>query len=164
MRAGAFWPPDLLVIRQNFSLRKQFFLAAAAQAHSVSASLRNTFRNAGRLDSTGTTASATNTGLPTPSVRFVSCRLNAIADYLYRNRAHMRYNEYLANGWPIASGRVEGACKNRIKDRMKLSGMGWTEQMAEAIVQLRAIYLSGDFDAYWEFHITQDQRRLYPCA
>jgi hypothetical protein len=30
--------------------------------------------------------------------------------------------------------------------------------MAEAIVQLRAIYLSGDFDAYWEFHIEQDQR------
>ena len=35
--AGAFFPPDLLAIRQNFSLIKQFFLAAAAQAHSVSA-------------------------------------------------------------------------------------------------------------------------------
>jgi hypothetical protein len=30
---------------------------------------------------------------------------------------------------------------------MERSGMRWTEQMAEAIVQLRAIYLSGDFDA-----------------
>jgi hypothetical protein len=89
--------------------------------------------------------------------------LNAVADYLYRNRAHMRYDEYLANGWPIASGPVEGACKNLIKDRMERSGMRWTEQMAEAIVQLRAIYLSGDFDAYWEFHIKQDQRRLYPA-
>ena len=58
----------------------------------------------------------------------------------------MRYDEYLANGWPIASGPVEGACKNLIKDRMERSGMRWTEQMAEAIVQLRAIYLSGDFD------------------
>ena len=27
----------------------------------------------------------------------------------------------------------------------------------------RAIYLSGDFDAYWQFHIEQDQRRLYPA-
>jgi hypothetical protein len=60
----------------------------------------------------------------------------------------MRYHEYLANGWPIASGQVEGACKNLIKDRMERSGMRWTEQMAEAIVQLRAIYLSGDFDRY----------------
>ena len=75
----------------------------------------------------------------------------------------MRYDEYLANGWPIASGPVEGACKNLIKDRMERSGMRWTEQMAEAIVQLRAIYLSGDFDRYWQFHIEQDQRRLYPA-
>src|SRR5215472_4549962 len=36
MIAGAFSPPDLLAMRQNFALRKQSFLAAAAQAHSVS--------------------------------------------------------------------------------------------------------------------------------
>jgi hypothetical protein len=90
--------------------------------------------------------------------------LEGVTNYLYRNRTRMHYDEYLANGWPIASGPVEGACKNLIKDRMERSGMRWTEQMAEAIVQLRAIYLSGDFDAYWQFHIEQDQRRLYPVA
>lgn len=84
------------------------------------------------------------------------------ADYLHRNRARMRYDEYLAKGWPIASGPVEGACKNLIKDRMERSGMRWTEEMAEAIVQLRAIYLSGDFDRYWKFHIAKDQQRLHP--
>jgi len=89
---------------------------------------------------------------------------NAVANYLYRNRARMRYHECLANGWPIASGPVEGACKNLIKDRMERSGMRWTEQMAEAIVQLRAIYLSGDFDCYWQFHIEQDQCRPYPAT
>jgi len=88
--------------------------------------------------------------------------LLGVADYLYRNRVRMRYDEYLAHGWPIASGPVEGACKNLIKDRMERSGMRWTEPMAEALVQLRAIYLSGDFDRYWQFHIEQDQRRLYP--
>ena len=36
MMAGAFFPPDLVTMRQNFPLRKQSFLAAAAQAHSVS--------------------------------------------------------------------------------------------------------------------------------
>ena len=90
--------------------------------------------------------------------------LEGVADYLYRNRTRMRYDEYLANGWPIASGPVEGACKNLIKDRMERSGMRWTEQMAEAIVQLRAVYLSGDFDSYWQFHIEQEQKRLYPQA
>ena len=88
--------------------------------------------------------------------------LCGVADYLYRNRARMRYDEYLAKGWPIASGPVEGACKNLIKDRMERSGMRWTEEMAEAIVQLRAIYLSGDFDRYWAFHIAKDQQRLHP--
>ena len=86
----------------------------------------------------------------------------AVADYLHRNRARMRYDQYLAHGWPIASGPVEGACKNLIKDRMERSGMRWTEEMAEAIVQLRAIYLSGDFDRYWSFHIAKDQQRLHP--
>ena len=88
--------------------------------------------------------------------------LRGVADYLYRNRARMRYNEYLTHGWPIASGPVEGACKNLIKDRMERSGMRWTEEMAEAIVQLRAIYLSGDFDRYWPFHIEKDQQRIHP--
>ena len=106
----------------------------------------------------GIRQSITKRGLSGPKRK----TLNAIANYLYRNRSRMRYDEYLANGWPIASGPVEGACKNLIKDRMERSGMRWTEQMAEAIVQLRAIYLSGDFDRYWQFHIDQDQRRLYP--
>jgi len=81
--------------------------------------------------------------------------LCGVADYLRRNRARMRYDEYLAKGWPIASGPVEGACKNLIKDRMERSGMRWTAEMAEAIVQLRAIYLSRDFDPYWSFHIAK---------
>ena len=50
---------------------------------------------------------------------------------------HMRYNEYLALGFPIASGPGEGACKNLIKDRMERSGMRWTPSMAEAILKLR---------------------------
>jgi len=87
--------------------------------------------------------------------------LSAVSNYLYRNRTRMRYDQYLAAGLPIASGPVEGACKNLIKDRMERSGMRWTEAMAEAIVKLRAIYLSGDLDQYWAFHVQQEQNRLY---
>ena len=107
----------------------------------------------------GIRQSITKRGLSGPGGK----TLEGVADYLYRNRTRMHYDEYLASGWPIASGPVEGACKNLIKDRMERSGMRWTEQMAEAIVQLRAICLSGDFDQYWQFHIEQDQRRLYPA-
>lgn len=90
--------------------------------------------------------------------------LLAVAGYFHNNRDRMRYHEYLAQGLPIASGSVEGACKNLIKDRMERSGMRWTHTMAEAIVRLRALYLSGDFDAYWDFHILQDQERLFPAG
>ena len=45
-----------------------------------------------------------------------------VADYLHRHRARMRYDESLAQGWPIASGPLERACKNLIKDRMERSG------------------------------------------
>jgi len=78
--------------------------------------------------------------------------LNDVAGYLYRNRERMRYDLYLANGWPIASGSVEGACKNLVRDRFERSGMRWTIETAEAVLRLRAIYLSGDLDPYWEFY------------
>lgn len=88
--------------------------------------------------------------------------LRDVAGYFHSNRERMKYDIYLANGWPIASGSVEGACKNLIRDRFERSGMRWTHETAEALLRLRAIYLSRDFNAYWEFHIKHDQQRLYP--
>ena len=88
--------------------------------------------------------------------------LLGVATYLYHNRSRMRYHQYLARGLPIASGSVEGACKNLIKDRMERSGMRWSEEGAEAMVKTRAVYLSKDFDEYWDYHVAQEQLRLYP--
>lgn len=87
-----------------------------------------------------------------------------VAAYFYNNRRRMKYDEYLKAGLPIASGAVEGACKNIIKDRMERSGMRWTEEMAEAMVKLRATYLSGDLEEYWKFHVKEDQKWLRPNA
>ena len=85
----------------------------------------------------------------------------AVAAYYYRNRARMRYDSYLRKGYPIASSSVEGACKNLVKDRMERSGMRWTLPMAEAVLRLRAVYLSEHFEHYWPFHVDQDQKRLF---
>jgi hypothetical protein len=38
--------------------------------------------------------------------------------YYQRNRVYMHYDEYLAHGWPIGTGVVEGACGHLVKDRM----------------------------------------------
>ncbi|EQD56624.1 hypothetical protein B1B_09004 [mine drainage metagenome] len=88
--------------------------------------------------------------------------LRNVARYLSNNRSRMRYDEYLRGGLPIASGNVEGACKNLIKDRMERSGMRWSEEGAEAMVKVRAVYLNEDFEAYWRYHVTQELLRLYP--
>jgi len=90
--------------------------------------------------------------------------IHSACDYLYANRERMRYDEYLRNGWPIASGTVEGACKNLIRDRFERSGMRWTPQTAEALLKLRAAHLSGDLQDYWEHHVQADQQRLYHHA
>ena len=90
--------------------------------------------------------------------------IQSVTGYFYRNRQRMRYDEYLRDGLPIASGAVEGACKNLIKDRMERSGMRWTLGTAEALVKLRATYLSGDLKEYWQFHMEKDQARLHPAG
>src|SRR5437667_8861796 len=73
----------------------------------------------------------------------------------------MRADSYLRGGCPIASGSFEGDCKNLVKDRMERSGMRWTLPMAEAVLRLRAVYLSEHFEQYWPFHVDQDQKRLF---
>ena len=47
------------------------------------------------------------------------------AEYFERNRDRMKYDEYLAAGYPIGSGVVEGACRHLVKDRMERTGMRW---------------------------------------
>jgi hypothetical protein len=88
--------------------------------------------------------------------------VKAVAGYSYRTRRHKRYDEYLRQGWPIATGVMEGTCNNLVKDRMERSGMRWTRPMAEAMLKLRAIALSGDFDEYWAFYVKREHERVYP--
>jgi hypothetical protein len=88
--------------------------------------------------------------------------VDRVAKYLRRNRDYMKYDEYLKEGLPVASGCVEGACKNLIKDRMERSGMRWGLEGGEAMIRLRSLYLSGDLDDYWDFHLAEESRRLYP--
>jgi hypothetical protein len=90
--------------------------------------------------------------------------VEGVAGYSYRNRRHMRYDEYGRQGWPIATGLVEGARKNLVKDRMERSGMRWTLAMAEAMLQLWAAYLSDDFELYWGFHVAREHERLHPSG
>jgi len=75
-----------------------------------------------------------------------------------RTRA-MRYLDALQAGLPIATGVIEGACRYVVKDRMDRTGARWSLTGAEAVLRLRAVRASGDFDEYWAFHLEQEHAR-----
>jgi hypothetical protein len=81
------------------------------------------------------------------------------ADYLLNKRPYLDYPTALKNGWPIATGVIEGACRHLVKDRMDITGARWGLQGAEAILKLRAVISNGDFDAYWHYHLAQERHR-----
>ena len=88
-------------------------------------------------------------------------QLNKTANYFERNLPFMDYPTYLANGWPIASGVIEGACRHFVKDRCELSGMRWNQVGAENLLRLRAVAENDDWDAYHTFRKQQRHIRLY---
>jgi hypothetical protein len=81
------------------------------------------------------------------------------ADYLLNNAPYLQYHQALAEGLPIATGVVEGACRHLVNDRMNLTGARWSLQGAEAVLRLRALRSSQDFDEYWAFHERQEYER-----
>lgn len=80
-------------------------------------------------------------------------------NYLLKYAKYLRYDEFLAAGTPIATGVIEGACRHLVKDRMELTGARWGLAGAEAVLRLRALRTSGDFEAYWRFHEAQEHQR-----
>jgi hypothetical protein len=87
--------------------------------------------------------------------------LAAAIGYFDNNRAHMRYDEYLAAGYPIGSGVAEGACRHLVKDRLELTGMRWALEGAQAMLYLRATYLNGDWEEFLAYRIRTEQEQLY---
>jgi hypothetical protein len=82
--------------------------------------------------------------------------LSKVADYYQRNQDYMHYDRYLAAGWPIATGVVEGACRHVVKDRCELSGMRWSQAGAEALLRMRCVAENGDWE---DFHAFRRQSR-----
>ena len=79
--------------------------------------------------------------------------------YLQNKQPFMDYPRALAQGWPIATGVIEGACRHLVQDRMGITGARWSLPGAQAMLWLRAINASGDTDSYWDWHIQQEHQR-----
>jgi len=85
--------------------------------------------------------------------------VDVCARYLVTYSPYLKYHRYLAQGLPIATGVIEGACRHLVKDRMEVTGARWSLSGAEAILRLRALRASHDFDEYWTFHENREYQR-----
>jgi hypothetical protein len=88
--------------------------------------------------------------------------LTGVCNYLAKNVTRLRYDEYLAKGYPIASGVIEGACRHLVKDRMERAGMHWTVTGAQAMLDVRSVHVNGDWETYQGYRVERETKRLYP--
>lgn len=93
--------------------------------------------------------------------KFIKQRLTRSMNYFKNHQHMMDYRRYLQEGFPIASGAIEGACNNLVKDRTDRSGMQWTKKGAEAIINLRSTQCNKDWESYWEYYIQKQSEELY---
>jgi len=82
-------------------------------------------------------------------------KFKKVITYFKNHKQYMRYDEYLAKGYPIGTGVVESACGHVVKDRMEISGARWGINGAESVLRLRSVVKSKDWDSYWEFFTGQ---------
>ena len=107
-------------------------------------------------------------GLPTDADAETSPR-QRVADalsYLQNQKDRMRYADYRTQGLPITSSHIESTIK-RINQRVKGTEKFWSEEGAEAILQLRADTLSETEPllAFWQRRqATASGQRCYSHA
>lgn len=88
-------------------------------------------------------------------------KADACATYLVNKADYLDYPTALAEGWPVASGVIEGTCRYLVADRMDITGARWSVVGAEAVLKLRAVRANNDFAEYWKFHLVQERHRVH---
>ena len=81
------------------------------------------------------------------------------ADYLEHKQHYLDYPAFLAAGWPVASGLIEGAARWIVKDKLEVTGARWGLDGAEAVLKLRALHGTGDLGDYLNYHFQQEKHR-----
>lgn len=71
------------------------------------------------------------------------------ASYFVKHQRRMQYQQFQAEGYPIASGGVESAIK-QFKQRLTGAGMRWSRPGAERMVAIRSAILADTFPHLWQ--------------
>jgi hypothetical protein len=85
--------------------------------------------------------------------------VDTAADYFHKLAPYLRYDRYLKQGMPIATGVIEGACRYLVKDRMDVTGARWSLKGAEAVLKMRSVHASANWEEYWGHHEAADLQR-----
>ena len=106
---------------------------------------------------TGLRQMATKRGLAGQKRR----EITVVCGYFENNAQRMRYDKYLCEGYPIATGVIEGACRHLVKDRMERSGMRWRLDGAQAMLNVRAVWQSSYWEPFHTWRIENEQAILH---
>jgi hypothetical protein len=85
--------------------------------------------------------------------------IDQCATYLANHAAYRNSPHSLIKGYPLATGGIEGACRHLGKERLEITGARWGLEGGEAVRKRRALVITGDCDAYWDFHEQQEYPR-----
>jgi hypothetical protein len=100
-----------------------------------------------------------------PCTRLRGEKLNEvekICNYFENNKSRMKYDQYLKEGYPIASGVIEGACGHLVKDRMERSGMRWKLESARSVLNIRAAFQSDYWALFQQTRIKEQTEIVHP--
>ncbi len=90
-------------------------------------------------------------------------RLKTQLTYFCNQKHRMHYAEYIRQGLPIASGVMEAACKTLVTQRMKQSGMMWSQTGGQAVLTLRSLIQSDRWKPAWELLRAEFRKTVTVC-
>ena len=86
-----------------------------------------------------------------PGSKGTRTRLENAIEYLDKRLHMMHYGWLIDQDLEIGSGSVEGAVKHLVAKRFDNGSMRWIKERAEALLQLRAIEINGDWERFIDF-------------
>jgi hypothetical protein len=87
--------------------------------------------------------------------------IDGVCRYFENNQHRMQYDEYLRQGYPVATGVIEGACRYLVKDRMERSGMRWSLSGARSMLHVRCVHQSANHTDFYQSRIGHEQSTLH---
>jgi len=84
--------------------------------------------------------------------------------YFSNHKGKMNYKLFLEKGYPVSSALAESTCKHLVKDRMEKSGMRWSSQGAQNMLDLRAVNINGDNESFIKFVAKKERNKMFDLA